>query len=84
MRSPGRPPGDLLGPPPYERRLTERPGDRAEFDDCVFWLAWRSRPGRGYRVPPWASPARRRQARASWERIVRGHMGRVYELGRRQ
>ena len=75
---------DVMGPPPYERLLTERPGDRTEFDDYVTWLAYRSRPGRGYRVPLWASPARRRQARHNWERIVRIHMGRAYELGRRQ
>jgi hypothetical protein len=72
-----------MRPPPYEVRLSERPQDRAEFDDWVSFLIYRSRPGNGYRVPFWASPTRRRQARRDWEEIVRIHMGRVYEVGRR-
>ncbi len=73
----------MLPPPPYVMRLAERPQDQAEFDDFVNWLIWRCRPGRGYRVPLWASPARRRQARRRWENTVRIFVGRTYELGRR-
>jgi hypothetical protein len=73
-----------LGPPPYEMRLTERPEDRDGFDDAVRFLIYRSRPGRGYRVPFWASPTRRRVARQQWESIVRSFMGNAYELGRRR
>lgn len=74
---------DPLGPPPYERLLSGRPDDREQFNDFVIWLVYRSRPGRMYRAPWWASPARRRQVRKDWERIVRAHMGRAYALGRR-
>lgn len=70
-------------PPPYEVKLSERPEDRTQFDDWVSFLVHRSRPGAGYRVPFWASPARRREVRLQWEEIVRIHVGRVYELGRR-
>ena len=74
----------LPRPPPYERRLSERPGDRAQFDDFVAWLVYRSRPGNMYRVPFWGrSLARRRQVRREWEEIARIFMGRAYELGRR-
>jgi hypothetical protein len=69
--------------PPYEQRLAERPLDRAEFDDFVGWLVYRSRPGWMYRPWPWASPSRRRECRQSWDRTVRAYMGRAYELGRR-
>lgn len=75
---------DPGGPPPYECRLSERPVDRPAFDDAVRWLVYRSRPGRPYRVPFWASPARRREVRRDWERTVRDFMGREYELGRRE
>jgi hypothetical protein len=73
-----------MGPPPYERRLSERPQDREEFDGWLSGILFRSRPGGDYRIP-WifASPARRRELRRDWERIVRSHAGRIYELGRR-
>jgi hypothetical protein len=75
-----------MRPPPYEEALNDRPLDRAEFDDWVRHTLARSRPGGQYRVPWWlpVSIAWRRQVRRDWEDIVRIHMGRVYELGRRQ
>jgi hypothetical protein len=74
--------GAIMSLPPYEARLSERPGDTEQFNDWVTFLIYRCRPGHMYRVPFWASPAKRRRARQDWEQIVRVHMGRVYEIGR--
>lgn len=72
---------DAWGPAPYELRLLERPGDKQQFNLLVQALMERSSPGGFYRLP-WFGKVRRYETRKGWERIVRAHMGRVYELGR--
>ena len=75
-------PDFLESPAPWELLLDGRPQDRGRFSLLVEGIVWRSRPGLLYRVPWWASPARRREARRNWERDVCILVGSAYELGR--
>jgi hypothetical protein len=72
-----------MSTPLYERKLSERPQDRAEFDGLIRALVTACRPGGYYRLPRFGGRRRRREAYEAWENDMLAWIGRAYELGRR-